>query len=74
MDSLSSLAKMLILLGAFLLAGGAILLLLGKFFPSGGLPGDILYQKGNFTFFFPVVTCLILSLILTLLLNILFRR
>lgn len=74
MDNLSSLAKMMMLFGAFLLAGGVILFLLGKLLPSGRLPGDILYQKGNFTFYFPIVTCLILSLLLTLLLNILFRR
>ena len=39
----------------------------------GRLPGDIEYTKGNFNFYFPVVTCLLLSLILTLLLW-LFRR
>ena len=39
----------------------------------GRLPGDIQYTKGNFNFYFPVVTCLLLSLILTLLLW-LFRR
>jgi hypothetical protein len=73
MNNLSFLAKMMMLFGAFLLIGGVVLFLLGKFLPSGMLPGDIFYQKGNFTFFFPVVTCLILSLIFTLLLNILFR-
>ena len=39
----------------------------------GRLPGDIVYRKGNFTFYFPLVTCLLLSVILSLLLS-LFRR
>jgi hypothetical protein len=39
----------------------------------GRLPGDISYTKGNFSFFFPIVTCLLLSLLLTLVLWI-FRK
>ena len=39
----------------------------------GRLPGDIHYTKGNFSFYFPIVTCVILSLLLTLVLWI-FRR
>ncbi len=38
------------------------------------LPGDIVIRKGNFVFFFPIVTSLILSLIFTLIINIFFRR
>ncbi|HAG07901.1 MAG TPA: DUF2905 domain-containing protein, partial [Peptococcaceae bacterium] len=44
-------------------------------FPGiGRLPGDIVIRKGNFTFYFPLVTSIILSIVLTLLLNVLFRR
>jgi len=39
----------------------------------GRLPGDIHYSRGNFTFFFPVVTCVLVSLVLTVLLW-LFRK
>jgi membrane protein implicated in regulation of membrane protease activity len=39
----------------------------------GRLPGDIHYSKGNFSFYFPIVTCLIISAILTLLMWV-FRR
>jgi hypothetical protein len=39
----------------------------------GRLPGDIHYTRGNSSFYFPIVTCLLLSLVLTLLLRI-FRR
>jgi len=40
----------------------------------GRLPGDISVDRGNVHFYFPIVTCLLLSLILTLLLNLFFRR
>ncbi|MDN5365325.1 MAG: hypothetical protein PWP44_528 [Thermacetogenium sp.] len=74
MNSSTFLAKALMMIGGLLLLSGGILYLLGRISPIGRLPGDILYQKGNFTFYFPIVTCLLLSLILTLLLNLLFRR
>ena len=67
-------------LGKFLLIIGLVLALVGGLLWSGigkdwlgRLPGDIHYTKGNFSFHFPVVTCLILSLLLTLLLW-LFRK
>jgi hypothetical protein len=75
MDNLSSLAKLIIAVGVFLVLGGGLLLLLGKMgIPLGRLPGDISYHKGNFSFYFPLVTCLILSLVLTIVLNVLLRR
>ena len=50
-------------------------LLWGGLFPRwlGRLPGDIRIQRGNFSFYFPVVTCIILSVLLTLIFS-LFRR
>ena len=67
--------KSLIFLGLLLLVIGVILTYGPKLpFPLGRLPGDIHIQKGNFSFAFPIVTCLTLSLLLTLLLNLLFRR
>ncbi|HAA89427.1 MAG TPA: DUF2905 domain-containing protein [Peptococcaceae bacterium] len=74
MDNFTFLAKMLIGFGAFLILGGLFLLIVGKIAPLGRLPGDILYQRGNFTFYFPLVTCLLLSLLLTILLNLFFWR
>lgn len=74
MDSFSSLGKLLVIGGAFLLIAGGFLLLLGKITPFGRLPGDIFYQKGNFTFYFPLVTCLLLSILLTLIVNLFLRR
>jgi hypothetical protein len=40
----------------------------------GRLPGDIVYRKGNFVFYFPIVTSLLLSLLLTLVLTLILRR
>jgi hypothetical protein len=57
----------------FLVLLGAGLSLFGKL-GLGRLPGDIFIKKGNFTFYFPLVTSIILSLVLTLLANLFFRR
>ena len=64
--------KILILMGIILLIFGVIIILGGKI-GLGKLPGDIFIKKGNFTFFFPIVSSLIISLILTIILN-LFKR
>ncbi|MGI6226745.1 MAG: DUF2905 domain-containing protein [Peptococcales bacterium] len=73
MGDWSSFGKILISLGIFLLTIGVIVWGLGKFFNIGRLPGDIFYQKGNVTVYFPIVTCIIISIILTVILN-LFNR
>ncbi len=67
------LGKMLCILGIVLAVVGAILWKTGGLFGLGKLPGDIFIQKGNTTFSFPIVTCIIISLVLTLL-SWLFRR
>ena len=65
--------------GRLLMVAGGVLLLLGLAMtfvgrtPLGRLPGDILYRRGNFTFYFPLMTSLLLSLLVTLLMW-LFRR
>lgn len=69
-----SMAKSIVAIGAGLIALGLIMLALARLGIPGKLPGDILVRKGSFTFYFPIVSCLVLSLILTLLLNIFFRR
>jgi len=74
MDNFTSLARIVMIAGALLFAAGAVLLLLGKILPLVRLPGDILWQRGSFSFYFPIVTCIVLSLLLTLLLNIFWRR
>lgn len=56
------------ILGFFFLLLGLIFSLAGKISWLGHLPGDIIIKKENFTFFFPLATCLLLSLGLSLLL------
>ena len=64
---MTDLGKLLIVLGAIMLVAGVVLLLLGRTsLPLGRLPGDIVYRGKNTTFYFPIVTCVLLSLILTL--------
>jgi len=67
------LGKMLILLGVFIVLIG-IFLLIGDRIPwLGKLPGDIIIKKKNFTFYFPIATSILISIILTLLFT-LFRK
>jgi uncharacterized protein HemY len=72
-DLLSSLGKLLIITG-LAIAGIGVLLLVAPRVPwLGKLPGDILIRKDNFRFYFPITTCIIISIILTLLFY-LFRK
>jgi hypothetical protein len=66
------LAKTLIAFGAGLIIIGVILLVLGRTGVLGELPGDIHIQKKNLEFRFPVVTCIVASVILSLLLSAIF--
>jgi DUF2905 family protein len=63
--------SILIALGILLLAAGILWPLLSRYL--GRLPGDIVVRRPGFTFVFPVVTCLIVSLVLSLLLWLLRR-
>jgi Protein of unknown function (DUF2905) len=66
---MTDLAKLLIILGAALLLAGLLLLLVGRLhLPLGRLPGDILYRGKNTTFYFPLATSILLSILLTLIL------
>jgi hypothetical protein len=66
--------RVLMTLGIFILILGALLTFSGKLFGLGRLPGDIYIQRGNFTFYFPIVTSILLSIILSLVLAVFFRR
>lgn len=65
--------KILLTFGIALTIFGLIILI-GEKFGLGKLPGDIFIKKGNFTFFFPIVSSILISLLLTLLLNLFIRR
>lgn len=60
--------KMLLLMGIFLVAIGLFLLFFEKIPFLGKLPGDIIVRRKNFVFYFPIVTSLLLSAILSLIL------
>ncbi|OGP75703.1 MAG: hypothetical protein A2Y80_00250 [Deltaproteobacteria bacterium RBG_13_58_19] len=70
---MSDLGRFLIIIGLLLVAVGVVLLLAPKIPWLGKLPGDITWQRGRFTLYFPLGTCILLSLILTLIFY-LFRR
>jgi hypothetical protein len=70
---MSELGRFLIVAGIILLILGAVFLLAPKIPWLGRLPGDISYKRGNFSFYFPLGTSILISIILTLILY-LFRR
>jgi len=65
-----SLGRMLIVFGLLLVVIGAILIFAPKIPLLGRLPGDIVIRRENFTFYFPVATCIILSILLSILVRI----
>lgn len=69
---MDSLGKLIILIGIGLVIIG-LLITFGSKFGFGRLPGDIFIDKGNFKFFFPITTSIILSLLLSLIIKI-FRK
>ena len=73
MPGLDSLGKMLVLAGAIALLLGIVLILAPKIPFAGRLPGDILVRRGSFTVYFPLVTMIVVSVGLTIVLNLLLR-
>ena len=69
MDPLREMGKLLLVLGGTLIVVG-LLLLFGSRLPFrlGRLPGDIVYQGRNTTFYFPLVTCIVISVFVSLVL------
>ena len=77
MDAFRETGRLLIVLGMVLAGVGALLAFGGKLpFRLGRLPGDIVYQGRSGSFYFPVATCIVLSVVLSLLLWVVnhFRR
>ncbi|WP_416149206.1 DUF2905 domain-containing protein [Salipaludibacillus sp. HK11] len=58
--------KLLISLGLILVVAGVLWQIGGKYLSLGKLPGDFLFQKGNSTFYFPLMTSIIVSIVLSL--------
>jgi membrane protein implicated in regulation of membrane protease activity len=70
---MAQLGKML-LFGGLALAAVGLLLMFGERFGLGRLPGDLVWKRRNTTVYFPWVTSLVVSVILTVLLNLFLRR
>ena len=70
---MNELGKVLIIFGAVLIGVGALLTIAGKLPWLGKLPGDIYYKSDHLTVYFPIVTCLVISVVLSLIFY-LFRR
>jgi len=64
----------LIIIGIVIAIFGVILLVIDKIPLLGKLPGDINISGKGWSFHFPIVTCIIISLLLTVILNLIFRR
>lgn len=65
---MADLGKALLVLGAVIVLVGTALLLAGRFnLPLGRLPGDIVYRGKNTVFYFPLTTCIVISVVLSLL-------
>ena len=66
--------RLLIIAGLALLIAGVLISVGSRFFGLGRLPGDIVVRRNNFTFYFPIVTSVLLSIILTLVMWLFNRR
>jgi len=71
---MASLGKGLVLMGLLLVAAGALVWGLGQIPYLGRLPGDIYIRRGNASFYFPLTTCILLSIVISLVLSLLMRR
>lgn len=65
---MESLGKILVIFGVIIVIVGVILMFFDKIPVIGKLPGDIKIEKDNFKFYFPITTCIIISIIVNLVL------
>lgn len=72
---MNNIGKSLIIIGLVIAFSGVVIMVLSRFkIPVGRFPGDIFIQKKNFTFYFPLTTSIVLSIILSLILYFLSRK
>ncbi|MFO7941806.1 MAG: DUF2905 domain-containing protein [Bacillota bacterium] len=71
---LDSVGRILMLVGAAIVFFGAIVYFSGRGLPLGNLPGDIYIRRPGFTLYIPITTGIIISLALSLVLSLVFRR
>ncbi len=74
MSGVNDVGRLLVVFGVLLALAGVVLMLVDRVPFLGRLPGDIHVQRGNWTFYFPLATSLLLSVVLTLALYLINRR
>ena len=74
MTDFSSMGRTVLILGLLVAGVGLFMLLAGRLPFIGRLPGDIAVQRGSWSFYFPLATSLLISVVLTVVLNLFFRR
>jgi len=72
--AIESLGRMIIYIGVLLVLIGGFFLLVGRVPWFGRLPGDLVYRREGLTVFIPITTMVLVSIVLTLLLNLVWRR
>jgi Zn-dependent protease with chaperone function len=72
--ALESLGKLLIIIGVSVVMVGAFFMLLSKLPWFGRLPGDIVVNRGGWSIYIPITTMILVSLVLTIIMNFIFRR
>jgi hypothetical protein len=75
-EGLSTIGRYLVLLGAVVVLIGVLLIVLGRFpgLKIGRLPGDIYIERGHWRFYFPLMTSIILSVVISFILWLISRR
>jgi hypothetical protein len=71
---MTDVGKLLIAFGLLIAGAGVVLVLVGRLPWIGRLPGDIYVQRGNWTFYFPLATSIVVSVVLTLVFWLIGRR
>jgi len=71
---MGDLGRLLVVLGVFIVLVGLVLMLMGRVPWLGRLPGDISIQRGNWSFYFPLTTSILISVVLSVLLYLIGRR
>lgn len=71
---MDALGRCLVLIGALVAVGGVVLLLAGRIPWLGHLPGDVVIRRERVTIYLPIATSVVVSLVLTLLASLFFRR
>jgi uncharacterized membrane protein YidH (DUF202 family) len=65
---IEKIARMLLVFGGILLIAGGLFWVASKFTDTWKMPGDIVIRRENFTFYFPIVTCIVISVVISLVL------